>query len=158
MSAGNFTSERLFREKFNLKISTLTVKDAITIGEIGIFLGRQRKLPIAIEVRIGNWIVFRICLPGSKPDNIEWINRKAEVVKSTQNSSMFERISALERGVDWFKEHNVTDETHAIHGGAVPLFTDEGFKGILIISGLSQEEDHLLAVEVITEFLALVEK
>ena len=158
MATGDFSSKQIFNQEQNLKLPSLTNNDAIEIGQIALALGTQKKLPIAIEVRIGNWIVFRICLPGSKPDNIEWINRKAEVVKSTQNSSMFERISALERGVDWFKEHNVTDETHAIHGGAVPLFTDEGFKGILIISGLSQEEDHLLAVEVITEFLALVEK
>ena len=34
-----------------------------------------------------------------------------------------------------------------------PLITDEGFKGILIISGLPQVEDHLFAVEVLTEFL-----
>jgi len=34
------------------------------------------------------------------------------------------------------------------------LITDEGVKGILIISGLPQVEDHLLAVEILTEFLA----
>ncbi len=136
----------------------MTITDAITIGEIGIFLGRQRELPIALEVRIGYLTVFRICLPGSQPNCTGWINRKAEVVKSAQNSSMFERTSALERGVDWYKEHDLTDETYAIHGGAIPLITNEGFKEILIISDLSQEEDHLLAVEVLTDFLAQVEK
>jgi uncharacterized protein (UPF0303 family) len=70
------------------------------------------------------------------------------------HSTMFERVSAEERGVDWHKENSVADETHAIHGGALPLITDEGFKGILVISGLPQVEDHLLAVEVLTEFLA----
>ena len=67
---------------------------------------------------------------------------------------MYERVSAEERGVDWHKENNLQDETHAIHGGALPLLTDEGFMGILIISGLPQVEDHLFAVEVLTEFLA----
>ena len=47
------------------------------------------------------------------------------------------------------KENGVADETHAIHGGALPLITEEGFKGILTISGLPQVEDHLLAVEVL---------
>ena len=67
---------------------------------------------------------------------------------------MYERVSAEERGVDWHKENNLQDETHAIHGGALPLITNEGFKGVLMISGLPQVADHLLAVEVITEFLA----
>jgi uncharacterized protein (UPF0303 family) len=67
---------------------------------------------------------------------------------------MYERVSAEEREVDWHSENNLQDETHAIHGGAIPLITADGFKGILIISGLPQVEDHLLAVEVLTEFLA----
>jgi len=67
---------------------------------------------------------------------------------------MFERVSAEERGVDWYQENGVTDKTHVIHGGALPLLTEDGFKGVLIISGLPQVEDHLLAVEVLTEFLA----
>jgi uncharacterized protein (UPF0303 family) len=71
-----------------------------------------------------------------------------------QHSTMYERVSAEESGADWHKENNLTDETHAIHGGALPLITEDGFKGILIISGLPQVEDHLFAVEVLTEFLA----
>jgi uncharacterized protein (UPF0303 family) len=67
---------------------------------------------------------------------------------------MYERVSAEERGVDWHKENKLRDETHAIHGGALPLITNEGFKGILIVSGLPQVKDHLFAVEVLTEFLA----
>jgi uncharacterized protein (UPF0303 family) len=70
------------------------------------------------------------------------------------HSTMFERVSAEEHGIDWHKENNVSDETHAIHGGAVPLITPTGFAGILIISGLPQVDDHLFAVEVLTEFLA----
>ena len=154
MTTGNFTSENLLREEKVLSLSSLTNNDAIEIGEIATTLGKQRKLPIAIEVRIGDWIVFHASLQGSKPENDWWINRKVAVVKLRQHSTMYERVSAEERGVDWHKENNVQDETHAIHGGALPLITDEGFKGILIISGLPQVEDHLFAVEVLTEFLA----
>ena len=154
MTTGNFTSENLLREEKVLFLSSLTNNDAIEIGEIATTLGKQRKLPIAIEVRIGDWIVFHASLQGSKPESDWWINRKVEVVKLKQHSTMYERVSAEERGVDWHKENNVQDETHAIHGGALPLITDEGFKGILIISGLPQVEDHLFAVEVLTEFLA----
>jgi uncharacterized protein (UPF0303 family) len=154
VTTGNFTLENLLREEKVLSLSSLTNNDAIEIGEIATTLGRQRKLPIAVEVRIDDWIVFHASLQGSKPENDWWINRKVAVVKLKQHSTMYERVSAEERGVDWHKENNVQDETHAIHGGALPLITDEGFKGILIISGLPQVEDHLFAVEVLSEFLA----
>jgi len=154
MTTGGFSSKQLLDEEQILKLPSLTNNDAIEIGQIAITLGSQRKLPIAIEVRISDWIVFHASLEGSKPENDWWINRKVAVVMLNQHSTMFERVSAEERGVDWHQENGVTDETHAIHGGALPLITEEGFKGILIISGLPQEEDHVLAVEVLTEFLA----
>jgi uncharacterized protein (UPF0303 family) len=154
MTTGGFSSIQLLDEEQILKLPSLSNNDAIEIGQIAVTLGSQRKLPIAIEVRIDEWIVFHASLEGSKPENDWWINRKVAVVVLNQHSTMFERVSAEERGVDWHNENGVTDETHAIHGGALPLITDEGFKGILIISGLPQVEDHLLAVEVLTEFLA----
>ena len=154
MTTGGFSSKQLLDEEQILKLPSLSNNDAIEIGQIAVTLGSQRKLPIAIEVRISEWIVYHASLEGAKPENDWWINRKVAVVMLNQHSTMFERVSAEERGVDWHKENGVTDETHAIHGGALPLITGEGFKGILIISGLPQVEDHLLAVEVLTEFLA----
>ena len=154
MTTGGFSSKQLLDEEQILKLPSLSNNDAIELGQIAVTLGSQRKLPIAIEVRISEWIVFHASLEGTKPENDWWINRKVAVVMLTQHSTMFERVSAEERGVDWHKENSVTNETHAIHGGALPLITDEGFEGILIISGLPQVEDHLLAVEVLTEFLA----
>jgi uncharacterized protein (UPF0303 family) len=154
VSTGGFTTKQLLAEESLLKLSTLSNKEALEIGEIATDLGRERKLPIAIEVRIGEWIIYHASLEGSKPENDWWIRRKAAVVNLKQHSTMYERVSAEERGVDWHSENNLPDETHAIHGGAIPLITADGFKGILIISGLPQVEDHLLAVEVLTEFLA----
>jgi uncharacterized protein (UPF0303 family) len=154
MTTGGFNSKQLLDEERILSLPSLTNNDAIKIGQIAISLGYQRNLPIAIEVRIGAWIVFHASLEGSKPENDSWIDRKVRVVMLTNHSTMFERVSAEERGVDWHTENGVNNETHAIHGGAIPLITDEGFKGILIISGLPQVEDHLFAVEVLSEFLA----
>ena len=133
MTTGDFSSQQLLIEEHILKLSSLTNIDAVEIGQIAVTLGSQRNLPIAIEIRIGEWIVFHASLEGSKPENDWWINRKASVVMLNKHSTMFERVSAEERGVDWHKENDVTDETHAIHGGALPLITKDGFKGILIL-------------------------
>ena len=154
MTTGGFSSKQLLQEEQVLKLASLTNSDALEIGEIAAALGKQRKLPIAIEVRVGEWIVFHASLEGAKPENDWWIARKSRVVMLKHHSTMYERVSAEELGLDWHKENNVVDETHAIHGGALPLITPSGFAGILIISGLPQVDDHLFAVEVLTEFLA----
>ena len=154
MSTGGFSSKQLLEEELILKLPSLTNSDALEIGEIAITLGKQKRLPITINVRIGDWVVFHASLEGSKSENDWWINRKTAVVMLKQHSTMYERVSAEERGVDWHSENNLPEETYAIHGGALPLNTNEGFKGILVISGLPQVEDHFFAVEVLTEFLA----
>ena len=153
-TTGGFTSAGLKAEEAALVLPAFDIAAALEIGQIAYELAQVRGINPAIEVRIGEWIVFHASLEGSKPENDWWINRKVAVVMLNQHSTMFERVSAEERGVDWHKENGVTDETHAIHGGALPLITEKGFKRILIISGLPQVEDHLLAVEVLTEFLA----
>lgn len=154
-TTGGFTSKQLLQEEQVLILPSLTNTDAIEIGQIATALGTDRNLPIAVEVRIGDWIVYHASLTGSTPENDWWIGRKARVVNLKKHSSIYERVLAEENGVDWHKENNLMDETHAIHGGGLPLITkDGGYQGVLIVSGLPQVDDHLLGVEVLTEFLA----
>jgi uncharacterized protein (UPF0303 family) len=150
-----FTSSGLLKEEQLLTLPKLDVADAIEIGQIAALFGADQGLPIAVEVRVGDWIVYHASLPGSSPENDWWIGRKARVVKLKQHSTLFERVLAEERGIDWHKENNLLDETHAIHGGGLPLITEgDGFVGALLISGLPHVEDHLFGVKVLTEFLA----
>ena len=150
-----FTSNQLQLEEKLLVLPELTITDGLQIGEVAKSIGEARNLPIAVEVRLGDWIIYHASLPGSTVENQWWIDRKARVVMLKHHSTMYERVSTQERGVDWHKENNLPDETHAIHGGGLPLITKkDGFVGVLLISGLPQVEDHLLGVEVLTEFLA----
>jgi uncharacterized protein (UPF0303 family) len=154
-TTGGFTTTELLNEEQILTLPSLDLTSALEIGEIAKSLGQVRNLPIAVEVRLLDWIIYHASLPGSKSENQWWIDRKARVVMLKHHSTLYERVSAEERGVDWHRENNLLDETHAVHGGGLPLITkDEGFVGILLISGLPQVEDHLLGVEVLTEFLA----
>jgi uncharacterized protein (UPF0303 family) len=154
-TTGDLSSNNLIYLEEMLVLTSFGIESAIEIGDIAKFLATSRNLPIAIEVRLGDWIVYHASLPGSTPENDLWISRKARTVMLKQHSTMYERVLAEERGVDWHKENNLLDETHAIHGGGLPLITkSEGFVGVLLISGLPQVEDHLLGVEVLTEFLA----
>ena len=150
-----FTSSGLLKEELLLTLPKLDVADALEIGQIAAAFGTEQGLPIAVEVRLGDWIIYHASLPGSTVENQGWIDRKARVVMLKQHSTLFERVSATERGVDWFAENKLTESTHAIHGGGLPLITQgDGFVGVLLISGLPQIEDHLLGVKVLTEFLA----
>jgi uncharacterized protein (UPF0303 family) len=50
--------------------------------------------------------------------------------------------------------NKLLDVTIALHEGRLSRLTsDQGFVGVLLFSGLPQVEDHLLGVEVLTEYL-----
>ena len=155
ISTAGLSSKLLLAEEQLLLLPSLDNTDCIEIGQIATELGTSQSLPIAIQVRLGDWIIYHAALPGSTTENDWWINRKARVVRLKQHSTLYERVLAQEQGIDWHKQNNLLDETHAIHGGGIALKTkDQGFLGTLLISGLPHVQDHLLGVAVLTEFLA----
>ena len=154
-TTGGLSSADLVREAKALKLASLTQAQALEIGAIAQAIGFERKLPIAVQVRMKDWIVFHASLPGSSPENDWWINRKAADGNLTGNSTLLERVKAEEEGVDWYKAHGVEEEGYAIFGGGLALIVlGLGLTGILIVSGLEQVADHMLGVEIVTEFLA----
>jgi len=154
-TTGGFTSSQLLSEEQLLVLPKFDLIDALEIGSIAITIGLQRSLPIAVEVRVGDWVVYHASLPGSKVENDWWMSRKSRVVKLKHHSTLYERVRSEERSEDWFAVNNVDEEDFAVHGGGLPLITkNNGFVGALLISGLAQVEDHVLGVEILTEFLA----
>ena len=154
-TTGGFSSAELAREDEALLLPSLSQAEAIELGEIAVQFGRERNLTIAVEVRLLDWTVFRASLPGSTPENDRWIARKSRVVMATHKSTLYERVLAEEQGINWYEANGLSEDTHAIHGGAIPLNVKGlDFIGILIISGLPQVQDHLFGVDVIAEYLA----
>ena len=154
-TTGGFRSKQLLEEEKLFWLKSLDIFSALSIGDIAKSIGFSRNLPIAIEVRIGDWTVYHASLPGSSPENDSWIARKARVVNLKNHSTLYERVRAEELSIDWFVENNLSEKEYAIHGGGLPLISKEqGFVGSFIISGLPQIDDHLFGIEVLTEYLA----
>jgi uncharacterized protein (UPF0303 family) len=68
---------------------------------------------------------------------------------------LHERVLAEEQGIDWLAANGLEEEHYAIFGGGLALnVVGLGLTGILLVSGLEQVADHMLGVEIITEYLA----
>ena len=137
-TTGGFSAVGLAREAEALVLPSLTQAQAIEIGEITFAKATERALPIIVEVRMGEWTVFKVALTGSTIDNDSWVARKARVVLATGKSTIYERVSAEERGVDWHKETGLSEELHAIHGGGLALnVAGHGLAGVFFICCLA---------------------
>ena len=149
MTTGGFNSKELLALEGELTLAVLTSKEAVEIGECVVKIAREKNLPIATRVYIGDWVVFHVSLPGSDAENDRWMGRKVRTVAAKGHSSMCLRILAEEAGIaekDWYVQNNLAESDHAIHGGAFPLRVDGAHVGTVVVSGIPQAEDHRLAV------------
>jgi uncharacterized protein (UPF0303 family) len=102
----NYSSAYLLEIEEKLVFSEFDSPDGLEIGKLLTDIGLSRSLPIAVEVRFGDWIIYHASLPGSLFENQSWIDRKARVISLMHHSTLYERVLAEECGVDWHKENN----------------------------------------------------
>lgn len=151
-TTGGFTSVQLLEHEAAAALEKIDIEIAREIGKRAFELATERNHPITISVELDGEEVFRQNVAGDAEEHSGWIARKSNVVNLTHHSTMYERVKSEEAETDWHVDHGVVDETHAIHGGGFPLITTDGsFRGVLLISGLPQVDDHLFAVEVLQQ-------
>ncbi|MBE2274736.1 MAG: heme-binding protein [Rhodobacteraceae bacterium] len=128
---------------------TLTRFDAAEAIDLGLGLVAQARaggLPVVIDIRTPDRILFHAALPGSAPLNDLWVDRKAATALLFQEPSLLVGTRNREKG-ETLAKHGLSGETHADHGGAVPVrVAGAGVVACLTVSGLPQVEDHLLAL------------
>ena len=114
----------------------------------------EDELPLAIQIRIGERLVFAAAAPGSTSLFDDWATRKARVVHLFEQSSLRVRITHERDGVDFDAKHRLPGDRYAAFGGAFPIRVEHvGFVGSVAVSGLAQLLDHAFVVHHLDAFL-----
>jgi uncharacterized protein (UPF0303 family) len=110
-------------------------------------IAASRKLGIAIDVRRFGQPLFYAAMPGTSPDNAEWVRRKSNLVARFHRSSY---AIGLEMGASLFEKYGLPIAEYAAHGGSFPICVHgAGVIGAITVSGLPQRADHELVVEML---------
>ena len=145
----------LAAEEQDLQFTRFTNDDAWDLGAALVAAGRERGLPIAVDITRNRHQLFHAALAGATPDNDSWIRRKTAVVDRFGHSSLYVRQSSIERGTTFEAEFGLDPASFAAHGGAFPvLVRDVGPVGAVVVSGLPQVEDHRMVVAALRAHLA----
>jgi uncharacterized protein (UPF0303 family) len=111
-------------------------------------IGITRRFPIVVDVRYFGQPLFYSALPGSVPDNAEWIRRKSNTVARFHRSSYRIGLTLEQAGTTLLDRFALASTDFASHGGAFPVnVRDAGVIGSIGVSGLPQRDDHELVVE-----------
>ncbi|MFJ4337336.1 heme-degrading domain-containing protein [Streptomyces sp. NPDC088915] len=145
----------LEEQEARLVLPRFTHEDAWALGTLLVSLARERKAPVAIDVRRGAQQLFHCALPGSSADNDAWIDRKRRVVERYGESSFLVGARFRAKGTTFEASSRLDPGRYAAHGGSFPIGVDgAGVIGSVTVSGLPQAEDHALVVEALERLLS----
>ncbi|TLM88263.1 heme-degrading domain-containing protein [Pseudarthrobacter sp. NamE5] len=141
-------------EKQMLRFSKFGQGEALALGLLLVNLATSRALPVAIDIRKPQHILFHVSLPGATPDNDAWIERKSRTTERYCEPSLLVGLRGR-LGGGRLEDHGWFNQTlFASHGGAFPIHVNgTGFVATVTVSGLPQQEDHDLVVEALRVFL-----
>ena len=112
---------------------------------------------IVIDVRRFGQPLFYAALPGTTPDNVEWVRRKINVVQRLHRSSYAVGLEMEKKKSSLTESQGLPLIDYATHGGCFPLRgVGTGIFGCVTVSGLPQRADHELAVEALCAELGQV--
>ena len=121
------------------------------IGNILRDLAGSRNRNIAADVRrfgSPHQQLFYSAMPGTTPDAQRWIARKVATVARFHRCSYGVGLYLQQNNLAFGTRYNLPEEDYAAHGGCFPIVVaNAGLIGAVTVSGLTQREDHNLAVE-----------
>lgn len=147
--------KQLLQEEQDLQFTKFNEDDAWKLGSQLVETARHRNLSVTIDIRRGTHQLFHASLPGTSPDNDEWVKRKVRLVYRFGHSSFYIGQMLKSKGKTIEQSYLISESEYAPHGGCFPVIVkDTGIVGTVTVSGLPQEEDHRLVVEAIRKYLA----
>jgi uncharacterized protein (UPF0303 family) len=110
-------------------------------------LAIERDLALVIDIRRPAQPLFYAALPGTTPDNAEWVRRKSNVTFRFHRSSYALGLE-MEQKRSSLEARGLPTADYASHGGSFPIrVQNSGFIAAVTVSGLPQRADHELVVE-----------
>ena len=145
---------QIARQEEALRFDSFSESDAWALGSQMREAAAARKLPLVIDIRIGNRPLFYAALPGSAPDNVEWVRRKVNTVLRFQKSSYRVGREFALKGTPFDISRGIDPASHVAAGGGFPIhLKGTGVVGAVTVSGIPQRDDHGFVVEMICRFL-----
>ena len=148
-----YAEERLVQVKAEedfLQFDNFTHADAL---KIGLALAEAAPKPVSIDITRNGQQLFHYAMEGTSADNDAWLQRKRRVVDRYGRSSLFVRFDCERRGLSFEERSRLDADLYAASGGGFPIrLRGGGCIGCIAVSGLPQEEDHALIVQVLKAY------
>jgi uncharacterized protein (UPF0303 family) len=139
---------RIALQEQELQFARFDEETAWKLGSQLRALAVARKLSLVVDIRRIGQPLFYTALPGTTPDNVEWVRRKGNVTARFHRSSYAIGREMEQKKSNLLDRYGLPLSDYAGHGGSFPIrVIGAGVIGSVTVSGLPERDDHQLAVE-----------
>jgi uncharacterized protein (UPF0303 family) len=132
--------------------------DAWRLGEILKHQAEKRNIGVAIDIKVAGRQMFYFAMPGTSPDNAEWIRRKVNTTMRLHKASYGVGRALAKRGLAMSPDRGFDPLDFVAAGGCFPIrLIGVGVVGTVTVSGVPERDDHALVVAALCQFLGLPE-
>lgn len=115
-----------------------------------------QSVAIAIDITLHSMPLAYLALPGTTPDNANWVRRKRNTTLRLFRSSYAVGLALAQHQTSLAEKYALDPADYCAHGGSIPIrLAGTGVVGALTVSGLPQREDHVWATEALAEVMGL---
>ncbi len=144
------------RQEEVLRFTKFDEADAWALGQILRELAQLKNLTMVMDIRIGTRPLFYTAMPGTTPENPDWVRRKVNTVMRFHKSSYRVGREYEERGLGFNESRGLNAVDYAKEGGGFPIhIIGTGVVGAVSVSGMPQRSDHNFVTEAIATFLKI---
>ena len=148
--------EKIALQEKRLQFKNFDSTVAWAIGTAVKAAAEKRGVAVAIDIQLHGHPLFSYAMPGTTPDNWDWIRRKRNVVQRYHRSSYAIGLTHQRNQTNLQDKAGLDLKDYAAHGGCFPIIlVGTGCVGTITASGLPQRDDHNLVVSVLQDYLQL---
>jgi uncharacterized protein (UPF0303 family) len=145
----------LKKQESALHFTRMSEDDAWALGNQMRSAAIAANLPFVIDIRIGIRPLFYTALPGSTPENPDWVRRKVNTVYRFEASSYRVALEYQSRGANFDASRGLDPLQYAPAGGGFPIRLAGSVVGVVTVSGVPQRDDHNFVAENLAKFLGV---
>jgi uncharacterized protein (UPF0303 family) len=148
----------LKRQEEALHFQRMNEDDAWALGTQMRAAAIAASQPFVIDIRMGIRPLFYVALPGSTPENPDWVRRKVNTVYRFEAASYRVALEYKARGANFDASRGLDPMQYAPAGGGFPIRLAGSVVGAVTVSGVPQRDDHNFVAENIAKFLGIAYK
>lgn len=99
--------------------------------------------------------LFTVCTKGATPHNFTWVARKRNTVMEYWKSSYRVALELMQSNKT-FEDRGLERIHYAASGGGFPIrLKTGGVIGAIVVSGMTQEQDHQFIIDAVGDYLGI---